>query len=242
LRIILSRKGFDSSYGGAPSPIVNGRPLSLPIPGSNGERTTYGALGLGRTVSRVTNRRLTGRHRCHDDPMFADGHCWLGQAGAAQGHLRKQGVRTGDHFLFFGLFADPECGERHHRIFGHMRIACHGGPAEVATHRDWHEPPRPHPHRAGQWGNGNTIYHGPGATAHQASRALRLTREGGPLCHWTVPDWLEERGLSYHANPKRWLAPGLLNAAKRGQEFVCDIGDDVHAHDWLAGIIAEIGA
>ena len=32
MKIILSRKGFDSSSGGGPSPIVDGRCLSLPIP------------------------------------------------------------------------------------------------------------------------------------------------------------------------------------------------------------------
>lgn len=33
MRIIISRKGFDSKYGGVPSPILpDGRLLSLPIP------------------------------------------------------------------------------------------------------------------------------------------------------------------------------------------------------------------
>ena len=36
MKIILSRKGFDSGYGGMPSPILpNGIMLSMPIP-SNG--------------------------------------------------------------------------------------------------------------------------------------------------------------------------------------------------------------
>ena len=33
MKIILSRKGFDSEYGGYPSPILpNGQMISLPIP------------------------------------------------------------------------------------------------------------------------------------------------------------------------------------------------------------------
>ncbi len=32
MQIIFSRKGFDSSYGGCPSPLFKDRPLSLPIP------------------------------------------------------------------------------------------------------------------------------------------------------------------------------------------------------------------
>ena len=37
MKVILSRKGFDSGYGGWASPILpDGRMLSLPIPASNG--------------------------------------------------------------------------------------------------------------------------------------------------------------------------------------------------------------
>jgi hypothetical protein len=32
VKLIFSRKGFDSSAGGVPSPLVDGRPISLPIP------------------------------------------------------------------------------------------------------------------------------------------------------------------------------------------------------------------
>lgn len=32
MKLIFSRKGFDSSAGGVPSPIVEGRPISFPIP------------------------------------------------------------------------------------------------------------------------------------------------------------------------------------------------------------------
>ncbi len=32
MKIIISRKGFDSKYGGCPSPIIGNRPISLPIP------------------------------------------------------------------------------------------------------------------------------------------------------------------------------------------------------------------
>ena len=47
MRIVFSRKGFDSAAGGGPSPIVDGRPLSLPIPTAGPSRTTYDDLGLG---------------------------------------------------------------------------------------------------------------------------------------------------------------------------------------------------
>jgi Nucleotide modification associated domain 3 len=32
VRVIFRRKGFDSAAGNAPSPIIDGEPISLPIP------------------------------------------------------------------------------------------------------------------------------------------------------------------------------------------------------------------
>lgn len=242
MKIVFSRKGFDSTYGGAPSPIVEGRPVSLPIPASRGESTTYGALGLDGLVAQATRGRMSGRDRCHDDPMFGNGLCWLGQVNQAQGHLGNQGVGKGDVFLFFGLFGDPETGERHHRIFGWMRVSCHGPPDLVRTWPGWREPPRPHPHFHGEWGKSNTIYHGVGRCAATASGQLRLTRPGGPLNRWIVPPWLGRHGLSYHARPRRWIGDSELDSVRRGQEFVCDIGEDSAPRRWLEQVIAEIEA
>jgi hypothetical protein len=239
MRIVISRKGFDSTAGGAPSPIVDGRPVSLPIPANHGSITTYEARGLGALVEAATRGRLTRAALCHDDPLFADGACWFGQCDAAQGHLRKQGVGAGDVFVFFGLFADPATGERHHRFFGHMRVACHGSPDTVRASPVWREPPRAHPHLAGAWNHTNTIYYGPGAVARHASPSLRLTRDGGPLNRWTIPAWLRRTGLTYHDRAERWIA-SELDSAKRGQEFVAHVGDDAEALAWLEEIIQEI--
>ncbi len=239
MRIVFSRKGFDSTAGGCPSPIVGGKPVSLPIPARERSATRYADLGLAALVEGVSKGRIGGNDLCHDDPLFAGGQCWFGQCGAAQGHLQRQGVGTGDVFLFFGLFADPASGERHHRIFGHMEVACHGAPGEVERQPQWQDPPRPHPHFQGEWDRNNTLYHGPGRTARSASTALRLTKAGGPLNHWNVPPWLRRLGLTYHAKPERWIGAGELDSAKRGQEFVCDIGNDEEARRWLAAILCE---
>ncbi len=240
MRIIFSRKGFDSSYGGAPSPIVDGRPVSLPIPGSRGETTTYAELGIGQLVETTTRGRMSRTASCHHDPMFADGLCWFGQVNQAQGHLRNQGVGTGDVFLFFGLFAEPETAERHHRIFAAMTVSCFGSPEEIRMHSSWREPPHAHPHLHGDWEASNTLYHGTASLAQTASPALRLTHPEGPLNRWQIPSWLKRFGLTYHADPARWSGDGTLNSAKRGQEFVCDIGDAEEPRRWLEGIIAEI--
>jgi len=165
--------------------------------------------------------------------MFDSGRCWFGQHGAALGHLLNRGVGPGDVFLFFGLFAEPATGERHHRIFGYLRVESVAEPGCVET-------PRPHPHAIGDWGRRNLLFVGAGATAAVASPNLRLTRPGGPLRRWTVPAWLARHGLSYHDRAERWLGDGLLEVASRGQEFVTDVGEDPVALDWLEAVIAAI--
>jgi hypothetical protein len=232
VRIIFSRKGFDSGSGGAPSPIAGGRPISLPIPTSRRSATTYAALGLGEVVELATRGRVSGDHLCHDDPMFRDGRWHFGQCGAAQSHLANQGVGVGDTFLFFGLFADEHTGERHHRIYGYMDVRSvvplAGGGIEGV--------PTDHPHLIGEWNANNTLYIGQGATARNASGELRLTQPGGPLRQWRVPPWLRACGLSFHGKPQRWQENDTLEIVSRGQEFVADIGDDPAASTWLREI------
>jgi hypothetical protein len=240
MKLVFSRKGFDSTAGGAPSPIIGGVPVSLPIPAADRSRTTFADRGLSDIVAHTTRGKLTGADLCHDDPMFAHGLCWLGQCGAAQGHLDRHGVGPGDHFLFFGLFADPGTGERHHRIFGHMRVLHRGSPETLYQTSQWREPPRHHPHTEGIWPANNTIWFGPGSVAASAPDALRLTRAGGPLNLWQVPPWLRQRGLTYHDRPERWIGRTGLDSAKRGQEFVCDIGKARAPRRWLEEIIALI--
>ena len=125
MKIIFSRKGFDSSCGGVASPIFNGRVLSLPIPEPwpqpHGGGTTYGqirskdAAPTGRLVGDLTGSRLTSRSHAHLDPDLDAGNRvsrppgWrplFGQTGAAERHLQNQGVGAGDVFLFFGWFRE----------------------------------------------------------------------------------------------------------------------------------------
>ena len=121
MKLILSRKGFDSSAGGVPSPIFpDGRMVSLPIPDKN-STVTYGDISydgdsLGNLVSHLTNGRLPPHYRAHIDPdlvhdslpRLPDWQPIFGQTGQAQGHLRNNEVGPGDLFLFFGLFRRVE--------------------------------------------------------------------------------------------------------------------------------------
>ena len=242
MRIIFSRKGFDSAAGGGASPIVGGRPISLPIPAGAASRTTYGDLGLGEHAATASRGRLGAGDLCHHDPMFCtDGTCLFGQVGAAQTHLANQGVGAGDVFLFFGLFREEETGEPHHRIFGWMKIErmvdlprCREERKELTG--------LGHPHAIALHGSNDCIYVGPGGMASRATDSLRLTVPGGPPSLWNRPDWLRKGGLSYHDRDDRWLRGGRLKSVARGQEFVADIGSRKAPREWLARVLVEFRA
>jgi len=117
MKLILSRKGFDSSAGGVPSPILpNGRILSLPIPDKHSpipySEIKFDHTSIAPLVFDLTKGRIPSHYRAHLDPDLVSGSLprmpeWrplLGQTGAAQGHLRNNAIRPGDIFLFFGLF------------------------------------------------------------------------------------------------------------------------------------------
>lgn len=121
MRIILSRKGFDSASGGCPSPIFpDGRMLSLPIPDKGSpiayRDLTFADMSLADLVVSLTGDAKRYRHFAHLDPDLRHDALprlpgWkplLGQTSSAQGHLRKQGVQVGDVFIFFGSFRPVE--------------------------------------------------------------------------------------------------------------------------------------
>ncbi|WP_126173934.1 hypothetical protein [Altericroceibacterium xinjiangense] len=240
MKIVFSRKGFDSASGGGPSPIIDGRPVSLPIPTNGAPHETYSALGLGEAVTRASRGKLGPQTACHHDPMFLDdGECLFGQCGAAQSHLANRGVGVGDVFLFFGLFRE-EGGDPHHRIFGflrtesitHLATCSPGEQAALAAYR--------HPHALTPYGRNDAIYRGRGRTAANCDPALRLTVPGGPVSLWQVPSWLQQTGLTYHDRPDRWLAGNRLKSVGRGQEFVSDLGEHPPAHEWLERVLYSL--
>lgn len=119
MKVILSRKGFDASNGGCPSPIMpDGTLLSMPIPSD--DRDCYGDLcycgvSYSRILQQLAPKKAFGR--CHVDPDIRE-NCrakriegWkpgFGQIGAAQGVLTNAGVEPGDLFLLFGWFRRVE--------------------------------------------------------------------------------------------------------------------------------------
>jgi hypothetical protein len=144
MKIILSRKGFDSKYGKIPSPILPcGRLLSLPIPEVGEGGHAYADLSCdGLPLSTIiTQLGGNAEGQAHLDPDLDRGRLahredgWraaFGQTGNAQIHLENQRVASGDLFLFFGWFRHTELLQnvlrfkRPHRelhvIFGWLQI------------------------------------------------------------------------------------------------------------------------
>jgi len=147
MKIILSRKGFDSESGCNPSPILpDKRMISLPIPSQKSHmgKTSYSELKFEKNRSYYDLMKDLGilkkDERCHLDPdirkdLLIRDREWrplFGQVGVAQSHLEKQGVKEGDIFLFFGTFRktdylndrlrfDPKESSKH-VIFGYLQI------------------------------------------------------------------------------------------------------------------------
>jgi hypothetical protein len=170
--------------------------------------------------------------------MFHDGRWAFGQTGASQSHLTRHGVDAGDIFLFFGLFAEENGRDRHHRIFGSLLVE---EVRALGSHpREDQQPPgfpRRHPHTIGEWNDNNTLYLGSGFKAASAHDRLRLTKPGEQVSRWIVPTWLRSVGLSYHQKAERWPSEDELQLVGRGQEFVADIRDEPEPRAWLQNVV-----
>ena len=128
MKLILSRKGFDSAHGGCPSPILDGQLCPLPIPDA-GSPTSYGMIrpfngsAIAQIVEDLTRGRVGRDDGAHLDPdlrrdALARAPRWrpiFGQAGAAQSHLARQETKS-MLFLFYGCFRQAE------RVGGRFRF------------------------------------------------------------------------------------------------------------------------
>lgn len=126
MKIILSRKGMDSQYGGIPSPIIKSelgywKYYSLPIPTENSniaydDLILYEDIKVSQFINDVAPKSKIGTY-CHLDPDVRQSYLknrpenWqrsFGQVSSAQSHLDNHQVGIGDVFLFFGWFKKAE--------------------------------------------------------------------------------------------------------------------------------------
>lgn len=185
MKIVLSRKGFDSTsrYGSKPSPIFDGRRLlSLPIPEVKKKTIRYSDVkasagklqDLGAIVEQLTKGKIKGNSFVHLDPDLRRNSLdvrlpgWrpiFGQVDQSQTHLHKQHVSKGDLFLFYGLYRDVAVHgtsieyvrgkPRKHVIWGWMAI---GDVLKVNSENSDPEWARYHPHFTDKRGANNTVY------------------------------------------------------------------------------------
>lgn len=183
MRVIISRKGFDSGFGGVASPILEDNSfISLPIPGES--KTFYKDIktkfsNFPSMIENLTKNKITGNDLVHFDPDLNKDNMprkegWLpslGQTGSAQGHLEGQNVQKGDIFLFFGWFRETILENKKHKylpgspnihsIFGYLQIGeilkLGTSPieSEIIRNYPWLEG---HPHLYGERDKNNCIY------------------------------------------------------------------------------------
>lgn len=249
MKVILSRKGFDSASGGYPSPIINNRIVSLPIP-DNKDDIGYCDLIFDKDKSYydlMTELGIKGIKKdtkCHLDPDLDVSttndrpNGWkplLGQMGASQSHLETQGVTIGDLFLFFGWFRNTKkvngrfkyVGPDFHMIFGFLYI---GEIIKVAENNHIANWLNYHSHiKRKDWKNDktNTLYVAPdkkGGGILSFKKSLILTANNSPKSQWHLPDFFKNLTISYHPNP--WK-DSYFQSTGRGQEFVIEENKEV---------------
>ena len=232
MKLIISRKGFDSANGRCPSPIFpDGTMFSLPIPLKHEDKFTYGELchrsetlgeiNIGEVVADLTSsrRRISANHYAHMSPALNPPNGWprlFDQSEASEGHLKKQGVGEGDLFIFFGLFRRVEdTGERwkfidakpQHILWGWLQVEAKRGCGEGDEKLRC------------SCGNANVRYvarkkldmgkgiDAPGAGVFpRFDKRLLLTEPGQSVSRWKLPHWFHPENrrsaLTYH-DPER---------------------------------------
>ena len=173
MKVILSRKGFDSSAGGYPSPyfVESGRLLSLPIPEENNSNNIdtniyYSDLQYENEVSYLDLMKQLGiknfdNKYVHLDPDLNPNTLnnrkenWngiFGQASSAQAHLKNKGIKEGDIFLFYGWFKDVVktsngykyiSGTDKHIIWGYLQV---GHIEDIKEDKSYCQWKNSHPH------------------------------------------------------------------------------------------------
>lgn len=264
MQIVLSRKGFDTQYGGQASPIMpDGTLLSLPIPAKN-ETLKFSDLNFkGKTYLEIIkelnpNTKIKDNYTCHLDPDIRNDAIqrkkdWLpvfGQAGSAQGHLLRKGIKEGDLFLFFGSFKETELingilkykrnAPDIHLIFGYFQIGnIYSDISKLPRELQYH----PHAQNKFEGDKNNCIYKATktlsffnslnGAGCLIFHDDLVLTKEGYSKSRWMLPEFFKDIVISYHT-PKSFTTDYFQSAAK-GQEFIIEENENVS--DWARKLI-----
>ena len=185
MKLILSRKGFDSASGGMPSPILPcGKAVSLPIPATKSplkfKELKVDGYDFQKIISDLAKSKNILEQYVHLDPdinrhsIVRRSKGWrgaFGQVGSSQSHLAKNYIGEGDIFIYFGWFKEIELKNgnwqfKHnapdlHVIYGWLFIdevlPVYGNEQAIIKKYKWLEY---HPHLYGFNNPNNTIYIG----------------------------------------------------------------------------------
>lgn len=269
MKVILSRKGMDSTSGGIASPILpDGTLLSLPIPDKTA-RTTYKKLSYkGQSLANIICQLcpkfdFSNNQTCHLDPdIYEDieGRTatseWkpaFGQHGISAAHLDKMGVGEGDIFLFYGMFQKTMyrsdktlCFVRNdpivHIIYGYIKVGEILREEQEISRYFWH------PHSVNANRPNNRLYLPDTYGTFQYDDSLVLTKRGQDNRRlWALPAFFSKGGISisWQGDNRPTLKDGYaeLNSSCRGQEFVITTDTEEQAKNlcnWIENLV-QIG-
>lgn len=185
-KLILSRKGSDSKYGGFPSLITKEFNLiSFPIPSNEHyDKVRYSNLIYQNENYEAIIKKLNYKSKkaqnlnyCHHDPDLnpktrdrskSKFLPLFGQSESASGHLIKQNVGINSIFLFFGWFSDYKKRNKSptvnalnsiHAIFGYLEVK---EVINLSNYMQYHSLNSDHPHLKyfSEFGKNNLIFLG----------------------------------------------------------------------------------
>ena len=263
-KVILSRKGFDSSYGGGASPILpNGDMISIPIPANDKEKgIPYSKIRFGDSsyldLMEELGMKIPKSKTCHFDPdlikeAYNREENWsgiFGQQGAALTHLENQNIDIGDIFLFFGSFKrtyrNPnlkfERDYERHIIFGYLIV---GQIIKVEEEQNSIFDKHPHFQNRKLFAPRNTVYIAKSEDDYGVFKyrdKLVLTKNGFPKSMWNLPMIFHpSRGtnISRHSEKDFEIRDNSVFLKTRGigQDFVISGNDEIVK--WAKRIIEE---
>ncbi|MBA58783.1 MAG: hypothetical protein CMQ40_06380 [Gammaproteobacteria bacterium] len=264
-RIILSRKGLDSSSGKSASPIFKDKRLfSIPIPSKNPSPHKYrevkiDGISADQALREASVRSVTVNDYCHLDPDLRKGFGLFGQANSSQSELRKKGVGKGDLFLFFGWFKHfSTVGPELHHLFGWLQIKeVLERYSDIKNYLNKRKILHPHgfgqsspfPNNALYIGNdrlkvSNRVTKLAGYGLFKKSHpSLILTRKNQPRSKWNFPKKYFGGTKNLFLNRLQWEDETQCSVECRGQgqEYILNAEKNPNIISWAVDLITKYG-
>lgn len=264
-RVILSKKGADTSYGKVASIIENDVFYNIPIPMSNKKENTtkYSDIVLSDGTNLLDKIKTYYKNFeddfCHLDPNLSKylgaTHGIMGQTDNAQNFLKTNKIKKGDVFLFFARYAEGRHGDIvgnvRHVIWGYLIIDDIIEPQQNFTETDRAKKEKQypwikdHPHwKFEDYKNkhNNCIYIGKDFGVFNYRPELNLTLPYAKPRYWSLPEKLNGLKIKSETSSKtskgKTITDGNFTLSTTyGQEFI--IEESKKAEEWALALIKE---